>query len=477
VCEVGSSLEYSRRRVIFFHFFKNPGHKGEKPLLNMNQKKMGYIVKKDEVRPELMKELDVTPMVFGSFGGKKPESFRLYQEEEDKYIVPKFWAIERMRGGEPFLYDSAGSLITAEFIGELRDYQQEVADAVLPKIRETGGGIISLPCGDGKTCLAIYLMTQLKLKTLVICHKNFLVNQWIESIKKFSNATIGRIQQNTVDVEGKDVVIGMLQSLSKKDYHHSILDQFDLVIFDEVHNVATKCFSKVLAKLYCRYTIGLSATPHRDDGLSKVFHWYLGDMLFKRTRAKDSGVTVQLLGFSPKGNFHPKFREIRNNKGDVNLSLMLSNVAGIQERNEKIIESLVEILRKEPSRNVLVLSSRIDQLESMKKMFEGSGYTSDFYVGKMKEAQLKIAQERQVLFATYEMVNEGFDLPKLNTLVMATPRSKIEQAVGRILRARSEAAPPLIVDVVDALPIFKNQSAKRNTWYRGRGYKIITMGS
>jgi superfamily II DNA or RNA helicase len=91
--------------------------------------------------------------------------------------------------------------------------------------------------------------------------------------------------------------------------------------------------------------------------------------------------------------------------------------------------------------------------------------------------QLKIAQERQVLFATYEMVNEGFDLPKLNTLVMATPRSKIEQAVGRILRARSEAAPPLIVDVVDALPVFKNQSAKRNTWYRGRGYKIITMGS
>jgi superfamily II DNA or RNA helicase len=90
----------------------------------------------------------------------------------------------------------------------------------------------------------------------------------------------------------------------------------------------------------------------------------------------------------------------------------------------------------------------------------------------MKKAELEIAQSAQIFFATYEMVNEGFDLPKLNTLILATPRSKVEQSVGRILRQKDASLTPLIVDFVDKIPIYKGQGMKRKKLYKSLNYSI-----
>ena len=87
---------------------------------------------------------------------------------------------------------------------------------------------------------------------------------------------IGRIQANKVDILGKDIVIGMLQSISMKEYPEDTFNQFGFVIYDECHHLGAEVFSKALLKTNCKYTLGLSATPKRADGLSKVFEWYLG---------------------------------------------------------------------------------------------------------------------------------------------------------------------------------------------------------
>lgn len=421
---------------------------------------------------KIKNDLTVKPVVKTTYN-QNIESFKIYSEDEDNIYVPRYWA-KKVLKVEATIVDGL-NLQNIEFLGSLRDSQQEVVNQVMPKIQNEGGGVISLPCGFGKTCISIHLFTLLKVKTLVIVHKNFLLNQWIESIKKFSNASIGIIQQNTIDVEGKDIVIAMLQSLSLKEYHHTVFKDFGLLIVDEVHNVATKVFSRALQKVHTKYTIGLSATPDRDDGLSRVFHWYLGDMLYKAEKSKNSSVKVKIVKFlTTKEDEVPKFKELKTRTGDVNLSVMLTNISLIHSRNMVIIEELNKVLMDEPSRNVLILSSRIDQLEQLKTLFdkECTDITSDYYIGKMKPKELKKAEECQVLFATYEMVNEGFDLPKLNTLVFATPRSKIEQAIGRILRTQNSEICPLVIDVIDKLRVFEMQGTKRKKYYKSLNYQI-----
>jgi superfamily II DNA or RNA helicase len=130
------------------------------------------------------------------------------------------------------------------------------------------------------TVCAINIACRLKLKTLVIVHQTFLQDQWIERIEQFTNANIGIIRQDKVIIEGKDIVIGMLQSISGRDYDEEIFEQFGLVIYDECHHIGAKVFSKSLQKAGCKYTLGLSATPIRKDGMTKIIHWHLGDTLY-----------------------------------------------------------------------------------------------------------------------------------------------------------------------------------------------------
>ena len=127
----------------------------------------------------------------------------------------------------------------------------------------------------GKTLLAIYLAYLLKLKTLVVVNQEFLQNQWIDRFTKFTNAKIGKIQGKVVDIENKDVVIGMVQSISMKDYDESVFKDFGLVIYDEVHHYGSRVYSQALMKTAAKYTIGLTATLERSDGMVKIINWFL----------------------------------------------------------------------------------------------------------------------------------------------------------------------------------------------------------
>ena len=101
------------------------------------------------------------------------------------------------------------------------------------RIRKVGG-IISIRCGGGKTVLALHIISVLK-KTIVVVHKDFLMTQWRDRILEFlPDAKIGKIQQDTIDIEGKDIVLAMVQSLSMKVNDDGVFDTFGLAIFDVV---------------------------------------------------------------------------------------------------------------------------------------------------------------------------------------------------------------------------------------------------
>jgi superfamily II DNA or RNA helicase len=140
-----------------------------------------------------------------------------------------------------------------------------------------------------------------------------------------------------------------------------------------------------------------------------------------------------------------------------------------------LVEELEKVLKVESDREVIILSDRRNHLQEIESCLRSKGLNKiGYYVGGMKQSDLKESEEQNILLGTYNMVSEGFDLPKLNTLVLASPKSDVEQSVGRIQRQLKEDRKytPLIIDIVDQFSLFNNQGIKRKTFYKKKGYTI-----
>ena len=435
--------------------------------------KEGYLIPKSEKNISQIeiakKELNVEPYNPYSFGKKEePVRFNVYQENDEYLSVPKFYGLKKF--GKPDLNkEICGEKIKIKFNGKLRPLQKEIVDKVLPHLKENDGGVLCLPCAAGKTVLALYLAAKFKVKTLVIVHKTFLLNQWKERAQEFTNAKIGIIQQNKIDIDGNDIVIGMLQSIAKDKYESDIFRDFGLVIFDEAHHAPSEYFSKALPIISCKITIGLSATPKRTDRLEKILYWYFGDIMYKSEVEENNKVLVNIINYDIE---HEKFKEFLMYTGDVNRPKTINKITSIGRRNKFIINMVVEVLQ-ESDRKILILSDRLDHLKLLKSRLDECEITStDFYIGGMKQKALDNAKNAQVIFASYGMAAEGLDIPELNTLFMVTSRKEVEQAVGRVVRKINPNIRPIIYDFTDELPSFINQGRHRKKLYRKMGFEI-----
>jgi superfamily II DNA or RNA helicase len=455
----------------------------------------GYIIDpKDITQDDLIKLKDDLTIKFDD-DKKDEKTFVLYQmTTSGKYIVPRYYGVKHFNIPDHIsLRINKLDTIDIKFNGQLRDYQEKIIKITLTSlcndikkpfdsltIRETlkpfGGGLISIPPGKGKTVIGIYLATLLKFKTLVIVHKNFLVEQWKERIQGYTNAKIGIIQQDKIDIADKDIVIGMLQSISMKTYDNELFKSFPLVIFDECHHLGAKVFSKALRKIQSPYLIGLSATPERKDGLEHVFMNYLGDILYKESLKPNDKVIAQFYDFDIK---HAKYKAIFNRfRKEFQIPTMVSNIVEIDERNKYISSIINKTLDLEPSRKILILSGRREHCETLIHNYKQQNKYEDnmgLYVGGMKKAQLKISEEKQLIFGTYEMAQEALDIPDLDTLVLSTPlKGDIIQTIGRILRKQvaDYINPPKIIDIVDNISCFKNQAKSRYSYYESNNYQV-----
>ncbi|ARF12607.1 superfamily II DNA or RNA helicase [Klosneuvirus KNV1] len=448
----------------------------------------GYIINKKELtKPkitQILKDLTVSPKVNEGYQ-TDAESFTVYKEDKDTLTIPRYYAAKKI--GEPKdCIDINNSHVDFEFVGKLRDYQQTLVDDVLKTIKSSGGGILQLHTGYGKTTIALYLASVLKLKTLIIVHKTFLQDQWYDRIKQFTNASVGMIRQKKVDVEGKDIVIGMLQSISMIDYDQSIFKDFQLLIVDECHHMGSKVFSQALLKVFPKYTIGLSATPKRQDGLTKVIKWFLGDIIAKVERKGTNAVYIKSFNYSSTDKLFVEKKRWFKGKVKPDPTKMVSNLCIINDRN-LFIANIINSLRKKDERKTLILSGRIEHLKTLKKLVEkliqddiksGNCDTDEvktaFYIGGMKDYELKDSAEADIIFATYSMAEEGLDIDGLNTLILATPKKNIIQSIGRIMRKpiKEGDVNPLIVDIIDDLSVFPNWSNPRTKYYKTNKYTI-----
>jgi superfamily II DNA or RNA helicase len=430
-----------------------------------------------ELEEEIKLELTVSPRSDG-YNNETKKEFSVYIESTKKLYVPKYFGLQRF--GIPDEYKIIeGKQITPIFTGSLRNYQIEPINKYLQAANDPlkKGGILQLPPGWGKTVMALNIISQLKKKTLIIVHKDFLLKQWKERIEQYlQNVTVGIIKQNIIEYD-KDVVIASLQSLSMRTYDQGTFDQFGLVIIDECHHMAAEVFSRALLKVNFNYALGLSATVTRKDGLSKVFKWFIGDIVYKAKSDNTDTLHVNMKYFYDS---NPLYNQIfLSYNGKANITKIITNICEFKPRTKLICDEIISLLHSQPDRNVIVLSERIKQLKDIDQILREGGIVDvGFYIGGMKDADRKETEKKRVILGTYHMVAEGFDLPKLNTLVLASPKSDVEQSVGRIQRQlkNERKYDPLVIDIVDQFCSFTNQGNKRKTFYKKKGFSINEIG-
>jgi len=439
----------------------------------------GYKIHKEKVPVEQVRKLlTVKPYVPTVFVNPKAvPKYKVYKETEDSLYLPKHYGIETYG---PIESSTRNVAQTPDeywtFKGSLRDAQLPVVNSFLKP--EPHDGILSLHTGGGKTVCALYIASQLRLPTLVIVHNSFLRDQWLERVHMFlPHARIGKIQGEVCEIDGKDIVIAMLQTLSMKEIPISTFKPLGLVIVDECHHIASEVFVQALPKVTSKYMLGLSATPTRKDGLIHVAHWFLGPLLYNSDTGSKEDTDIQVEVYEYE-NEDPVFNEIiYNHQGVMFTSLMINKLTGEAGRTKWLTEIIEDVLGESTERQMLVLTDRVqhtqDLLDTLPETLKEQAAILSTSVKADKRAEY--CATKRILIATYAMCKEGFDVPTLNTLLMATPRPDIDQVVGRILRVEKSARKihPLIIDIVD--PQFRRQFQERNALYKKRRYQVTKM--
>ena len=458
----------------------------------------GYTIYKKNLSTSIInnikKELTVKAFTINAYNDNSLP-YPIFLESQNKLYVPRFWGIKYF-GLPNEIKISYGININFEFKGILRKEpidQNEIVNTYLDKInfnkklsiedndkinKGNSCGLINLKTGGGKTVLGLYILSLIKKKTIIFVHKTFLKDQWIERINQFLPfAKIGSIQGPIIDIEDKDIVIAMIQSISMKDYPEKLFDDFGFSIYDEVHHLSSEVFSNCLKKCNTLYSLGLSATMERKDGLSFVFKLYLGDIckLNYDVKKDQDDVLVKVIDYEVKGDEYFITTEL-DYKGNPKYSTMISKLSNYIYRNDFIVNIIHNEFKININQQMMILCHTRSMLQYLfNKINELATLSVGFYIGGMKKDDLKISESKQVILATYQMAAEALDIKSLTSLLLATPKTDIVQAVGRILREKHKN--PLVIDIVDTHNCFQNQFNKRKTFYNKNNYKILRINS
>lgn len=417
---------------------------------------------------------NLTLQARGGFG-VSPPPFQAYCIKDGRLHVPRFYGYERFGEPEEDLR-CFGAEVNFEFVGTLKQVQRDAVDIFMKRAYAPGkkqGGVSVMPCGTGKTVFGLYMTSMLKSRTLVVVHTTALFDQWEERIGQFlPSARIGKIRGDLFDVEEKDIIIAMVMTLAKRKYENDAIKSIGFVILDESHHLAAPFFNSVFSCLPSARFLALTATLERPDGLTPLLHWCIGPELF-RIQREQSPAKVSCVLYNPKS-----ITEIKYKDGQIALSLMITKLCRDKERNLIIANNMVRYWRA--GRVIILLTDRTDQISYLSTLLQTRSVPAS-EIGVMKAGQKK--EDRQaalacnILMCTFGMANEGLDKTCLDTLILASPKKRITQAVGRIQRSHEGKQIPLVLDIVDNFSVFANQRWARWKVYTEQGFECQTVHS
>lgn len=417
------------------------------------------------------------------FGGEYT-MFRRDAPDSPNVWVPRGYS-SRVGAKSIFVSDGDPVKMPTTWVPPQTAEQQACINSSLALLQTHVDHVVEAPTGFGKSYLGCAVAARLGKKTLIVVTKNDLVKSWQDTLINLFGMMphqIGHIQQKVQKYKDCPFTVAMIHSLICREYDPEMYRSFGLVIFDEVHRLGAEYFSQACKLFPSSHRLGLSATPKRSDGREKLFEGHIGPTMVRGTwvpmKAK---ILVKKTGWKvpnvpqrdEMGSWHTGPMEI------VPGSMMNATkaIASDKVRNHEIGQFVRAAY--DSGRHTVVMSDLVDShLLPLFHILVSHGIPGQdigYYHGSVPKGELDSQKMKKVVLATYAMCGEGTNVPHWDTLVLATPRANVKQAVGRVLRFVQGKKQPVVLELVDDHPILKGFHMSRLTQYYSIGAEVVEV--
>lgn len=386
-------------------------------------------------------------------------------------------------------YDSAlsiddqrqsGEPLDVQFDGKLTAIQQQAVNI----LRNHDTGVFVAPPGVGKTVTGAWLIAERQCNTLILVHRQPLLDQWVAQLALFLGLDardIGRIGGGRHKPNGQ-LDVAMIQSLVRKDRVDDLVANYGHIIVDECHHLPAVSFERVLAEAKARFITGLTATPQRRDGHHPIVEMQLGPIRFTvdaRNQAAhrpfNHNLIIRETGLSLDDN-------------DLRIQDIYRWLIADKQRNNLIFDDVLQAL--EEGRSPILLTERKEHLEYFADRLRK--FTRNLIVlhggRSAKRRRDDLSQlaaipddEERLVIATGRYIGEGFDDARLDTLFLALPvswKGTLIQYAGRLHRLHPDKTEVRIHDYVDGnVPMLARMFERRLRGYRAIGYNTGEIAS
>lgn len=402
-----------------------------------------------------------------------PSRIKAYSESQNTFIFPRGKAEEVLKelGQHLSIKDMReyGKPLEVEFLASLFAQQQEALD----HLKAVNCGVLSATTGFGKTVVAAALIAERKVNTLILVHRNQLIDQWKMALTSFlsiEETQVGQIGGGKNKPTGQ-IDIATIQSIRHKGLEH----QYGQILVDECHHISAYSFEEILKRQRSAYVHGLTATPVRKDGLHPLMFMQCGPVVYK-IDAKQQATIRQFHHL-----LHPRHTNFKG-KGDE--KDMIDQLIHDEHRNEMIFNDVLTAL--DQKRNPLVLTERVEHLHILVSKLKSFTKNIIILTGALSKKELKQQfqklanmpdHEERIILATGKYAGEGFDNPRLDTIFLTMPvswKGTLAQYVGRLHRAYEGKESVEVYDYVDHKEeAFMKMYEKRLKGYKSLGYSTV----
>lgn len=343
------------------------------------------------------------------------------------------------------------------FKGTLREYQKEVKTQAIAQLNQCGSCVLSLHVGWGKSMLSVALACKLSFKTLIIVNRLILMNQWKELIETVCpESKIQIIKTNKPFAEDCDFYIINAQNACKMGMEY--FKNIGTLIVDECHLICAQTLFQSMFFIEPKYILGLSATPHRPDGLDVLISLYFGTFKIVKPLYRKHMVYAVQTGIKLEYEF--------TWDGKIDWNSVLQSQADHEERNKMIIQ----LVTKFPKRYFLILCKRISQGQKIVQLLTENNQSVTDLLGNKKAFD----ENARIVVATTQKCGVGFSHNKLDALLIASDVEEyFIQYLGRVFR--TPEVEPVIFDLVDDLPVLQRHFQTRKKVYKKSGGTIQTI--
>lgn len=238
-------------------------------------------------------------------------------------------------------------------------------------------------------------------------------------------------------------------------------------------------FYKVINALSCRYKFSITATPFRNiKGTEKALFALIGDIICEISKKDIADRIIKATIIPIMTDF-----EIPKSAQKYDGTIQYSKLTTILCEDEKRNNIILDILKKRKNNYTLVLSDRISQLNYLQeKLGYGVKIDGTMTSKKNKELREQYIQDvrdgkERVIMASFGLAKEGLDIPRLDSLILATPHkdtATIIQSVGRIERKFEGKETPIVYDIVDKGKYFEDSFKARKRIYKKNNNSLLT---